>query len=340
MLSRCSLLRRAAIQPTILYHHCKTNMDTLSTEGRNLKVMSFNLRTDTFIDSIFHHSWIVRREKAIGVILTNMPDIICTQEGLITQLHYIHDKIGNYYSWFGEPRASSFSPNEYCAIFYRKDKFELLEGSTFWLSDTPSITGSVFTEKTGFISSMYTATTIPRIATWGKFRYLSSKQEVSGADKVNDDVVCVVSTHWSLSSHLRMKTSDVFTNQLEKILGPYFGKSDNSENSSIPVIVGGDFNEQRYSKVWQKMNQIGWEDAWLKAPHKTGHESPTFHGFMGKIDGYQKGSAHIDWILFNGGLKCLNAHVLNNLATTNIDQNEKVTHASDHYPIIAEFIHT
>ncbi|MEL6721555.1 MAG: endonuclease/exonuclease/phosphatase family protein, partial [Bacteroidota bacterium] len=77
------------------------------------------------------------------------------------------DALPNY-AWVGVCRTDgSQNPepdNEFSAILYRKDRFEVLEQSTFWLSDTP--------EK---VSVGWDAA-LPRIVTWAKFRDLQTQK--------------------------------------------------------------------------------------------------------------------------------------------------------------------
>lgn len=60
------------------------------------------------------------------------------------------------YDQFGISRkGSQDTSDEHCTIFYDKGKVELLEGGTFWLSESPSVPGS-----TSWGSE------VPCIATW------------------------------------------------------------------------------------------------------------------------------------------------------------------------------
>jgi len=100
-------------------------------EAFSLKVMTFNLRTDTSVDMVFRHPWGQRKGAVVQTILSHQPDVICTQEGLSSQLEDIHKQTEHLYGRFGAPRGSLFFGNEHCAVFYRKDKFTLIEQGTF-----------------------------------------------------------------------------------------------------------------------------------------------------------------------------------------------------------------
>jgi len=292
----------------------------------SLKVMTFNLRTDTSIDLVFKHSWGQRRDSVVHSILSHLPDVICTQEGLISQLEDIDKQTHHLYSWFGSPRGSVFFGNEHCAVFYRKDKFTLVENGTFWLSETPSKPGSVFETSGGFFSPLSTLTTIPRIVTWGKLKMATSDGGDEGAG-FDGPEFCVASTHWGLTQSLHFKSLEVISSELPKKVGPH-----------VPIILGGDFNTNRYSEVWKKAMARGgrWKDAWTEAAKKIGENSPTFHGYFGRTDGFEDGNGHIDMIWYSHS-SILNTKSVKVVHTEGEDKNGNITHPSDHYPVIAEF---
>src|SRR3546814_6755240 len=57
------------------------------------------------------------------------------------------------------------SSDLYSAIFYKKDRFRLLDHDTFWLSETPEVPSK------GWDAALN------RICTWGKFRDKESRKE-------------------------------------------------------------------------------------------------------------------------------------------------------------------
>ena len=66
------------------------------------------------------------------------PAIVGVQEALIDQIGYL-DSVLTDYSWIGKDRDSSDESNEYAAVFYRNNDFELLDFDTFRLNETPGI---------------------------------------------------------------------------------------------------------------------------------------------------------------------------------------------------------
>lgn len=88
------------------------------------------------------------------------PDIIGVQELTKDMMIYMSD-IKKTYDIFGESRHSHVS-DEYSSILYHKEKFDLLNAKTLWLSPTPEKIGSKF------LTSQF-----PRIVT---FVHLKDKQ--------------------------------------------------------------------------------------------------------------------------------------------------------------------
>jgi hypothetical protein len=92
-----------------------------------------NLRYDNVHDGI--NGWANRKEQVKKLIQFHDFDIFGTQEGLINQVKGIAEL--PQYNWIGKGRDDGKEAGEHCAIFYKKDRFKLLENGDFWLSETP-----------------------------------------------------------------------------------------------------------------------------------------------------------------------------------------------------------
>ena len=64
------------------------------------------------------------------------PDIFGTQEVLVGQLHDLLKGLDGY-GYVGVGRDDGKEDGEYSAIFYKKDRLELLQKGNFWLNETP-----------------------------------------------------------------------------------------------------------------------------------------------------------------------------------------------------------
>ncbi|KAL9230643.1 hypothetical protein vseg_005968 [Gypsophila vaccaria] len=107
----------------------------------SLTVLTFNLHDDQPADS--PNSWEKRKDLCISVITSYSPTILCTQQGLTLQMDYLQQGLPGYGRFGISRKGAEDTSDEHCAIFFDKDKVELVEGGTFWLSESPSVPGSV-----------------------------------------------------------------------------------------------------------------------------------------------------------------------------------------------------
>lgn len=125
---------------------------------------SYNIRYYTKNDSLQGDMWQPRSKVIADLIRFHQFDIFGTQEGLKFQLEDLKKHLGTY-EYIGAGRDDGKNAGEHTAIFYRPDKFDLLDNGHFWLSETPDKPGL------GWDAVCY------RICTWGKFRHRASGKE-------------------------------------------------------------------------------------------------------------------------------------------------------------------
>ncbi|MBQ8178434.1 MAG: endonuclease/exonuclease/phosphatase family protein [Clostridia bacterium] len=103
----------------------------------SIKVMSFNVRTLS-LDLNRHPNDDVplRAPLIIKQIGEENPDLIGCQEWTAAHEYNIVKELGETYGYIVVSRDGSVI-GEMGAIFYKKERFELIETSNFWLSDTP-----------------------------------------------------------------------------------------------------------------------------------------------------------------------------------------------------------
>lgn len=149
-----------------LFVGCSKNIQTIQTKKsvRNirkavfstngeLKVMTFNIRVDTFLD-IGKRSWDKRKDIAFDLIAEKAPDIFGIQEAEYSQAMEICKNVSGY-ACYTAGRNDGKKRGEACSIFYRKDRFKLLDSGTFWFSKNPQKPGS-----------KYASAFNPRICSW------------------------------------------------------------------------------------------------------------------------------------------------------------------------------
>lgn len=104
-----------------------------------VNVMSFNMRYDNPDDG--ENNWQYRRERIARVITANDVDLFGAQELLAGQLNDLKELLPGY-AEVGVGREDGAGAGEFNPVFYRADRFELLDWGTFWLSETPETAGS------------------------------------------------------------------------------------------------------------------------------------------------------------------------------------------------------
>lgn len=128
----------------------------VSASAQEMLVGSYNIRYKNWNDSVQGELWEKRCQVICDQVNFMSPDIIGTQEVLWTQLQDMQKALDGY-DYIGIGRDDGEHAGEHEAIFYKKDKVQLLDHGDFWLSETP--------DKPGL---GWDAVCI-RICTWGKF---------------------------------------------------------------------------------------------------------------------------------------------------------------------------
>jgi endonuclease/exonuclease/phosphatase family metal-dependent hydrolase len=193
---------------TLLKYHPEAPAEPTSDAITDLKVMSFNIRYGTANENNPLDNWANRREPLAKYLDGMELDIIGLQEALLFQIDYIKAnlKSANYaYTGFG--REDAVHGGEHAAIFFNSDKFNFIDGDTFWLSDTPD-----YPSRTWGNGNF-------RVCTWARFEV-----KETGAQ------FCIFNTHYDFSDEFHIKASNLINARIVKHTG------------GLPVLLMGDFN--------------------------------------------------------------------------------------------------
>ncbi len=102
-------------------------------EENAMRIMSFNIRCT----NVGTDSW----EDRIGIVSQTMleseADSIGVQEATPEWMATLKETVGEKYAYVGVGRDDGDNEGEYSAVFYLKDKYEVVDSDTFWLSETP-----------------------------------------------------------------------------------------------------------------------------------------------------------------------------------------------------------
>jgi len=266
-------------------------------EDDHIKVMSFNIRYGSADDG--PNSWPQRSKILFQVLEQQGPDIVGVQEALKFQLDEILDQFP-YFLISGRARDDGKEKGEYSSILFRRDRFQLLEEETFWLSDTPDVPGS---------------------KSWGNsITRICSRVKLKDLTSGNDFMV--------LNLHLDHRSQNSREKSVEFVLKRHRG-----EIGQIPMIVMGDFNAGEDNPAIQKIYQCRSDSKGSPGSSKcfvdsfrvlypTAEQTGTFNGWKGTKDGPK-----IDYVFVSEHFKVRNAGI--------VDYNEDSRYPSDHFPVTA-----
>jgi len=207
--------------------------------------------------------WDARKEKVASLINYYEPDFIGAQEVMHHQLYFLLQNLKEY-AHIGVGRDDGKEAGEYSCIFYKKDKFEVLQQSTFWLSPTPNV-----------VSKGWDAA-IVRVCTYGLFKEKKSKNRF-----------WVFNTHLDHMGKLaRLESVKLIVQKIEQ-LNP----------NNLPVILTGDFNSLAEDEPIKYLN-TKLIDNRTAAPIVFGPPD-TWNGFKF----HEKLNGQIDYIFVNANKK-------------------------------------
>ncbi len=136
--------------------------NSFSQANTPITVASYNLRYNTPNDGV--NAWPNRKEMVKGLIQYHEFDVFGTQEVLRGQLEDLAEL--KEFAFLGKGRDDGKQAGEHSAIFYKKDRFKVLDSGDFWLSETPEVPGKG-----------WDATCCNRICSWAKFQDLKTKKQ-------------------------------------------------------------------------------------------------------------------------------------------------------------------
>ncbi len=217
--------------------------------GQAITVGTYNIRYDNPADT--GNLWKDRAPVVISLIRFHEFDVLGTQEGLKNQLDDISAALPEY-GRYGVGRNDGIADGEHSAIFYRKERFELLDKGDFWLSETP-----------GKPSLGWDATCCKRLCSWVKLR-----------DKLAGKDLSCFNVHYDHQGKVaREESSKLLLQKIREIAGDGM------------VILTGDFNGSQSSSWYQRIATSGvLRDTYSQTTNPY-NNNPSFNGFGKQISG-------------------------------------------------------
>ncbi len=202
-----------------------------------VRIMSYNVRLGEFD----------REEIVPQVIADYLPDSVGLQEcegtWFLTMKAYLPD-----YEIIGVGRLTGLPLlGESTAIMYRKDKYELVDWGTFWLSETPDKVSKGWDAQHN------------RTCTWA---ILESRETGEQYAHVN--------------THLDHIGAEARTNGLNLVL-------EKAASFDMPVVLTGDFNFPKGSDLYKQLTSAEFTDT--SAIAETADSGCTHHAYKGTVEG-------------------------------------------------------
>jgi endonuclease/exonuclease/phosphatase family metal-dependent hydrolase len=280
-----------------------------------VRVASYNIRYDNKGDSLNGNGWKQRCPVIVSMILFYDFDLIGTQECKNNQIEDLTRSLPGYAS-IGVGREDGKTEGEFSAIFYKKDRFEVVEQGNFWLSETP-----------GLPSKGWDAA-LNRICTWGKFK-----------DKSSGKRFCFFNLHMDhIGVEARKNSARLVLDKIKEMKDKY------------PVILSGDFNVDQNNESYILLDSSGiLKDSYHLAQIRYA-ENGTFNSFRPDM----KTDSRIDHIFVSKQFSVLRYAILPNVYWSEKPANDEIPKAndapqeisfrkyevrlpSDHFPVVVDF---
>ena len=113
-------------------------LSSCSKAEPDLKIISFNIRYNSWNNIDDANGWPFRKEAVVNMILQEHPDAIGLQEALVDQLLYLDSSLPTYRR-VGVGRDDGKEGGEFMAIYYDTTRLEYVGYNTYWLSETPEV---------------------------------------------------------------------------------------------------------------------------------------------------------------------------------------------------------
>lgn len=236
---------------------------TALSHAQQLTVGTYNVRYDNSGDT--GNLWVDRAPIITALLRFHDFDVFGTQEALKNQLDDISKALPQY-ERYGLGRDDGKEKGEHAAIFFRKDRFKLLDKGNFWLSETPDKP-----------SLGWDATCCNRIASWVYLQDINTKKKFYFFNAHYD--------HQGVQA--RNESSKLILRKIKEIAG------------KEPAILTGDFNGGHASDWYLAIANSGLLKDTYKAVAHPYASNGSFNGFKQQSDNNEI----IDHIFVTNGFK-------------------------------------
>lgn len=213
-------------------------VEVSSEDADSITVMSTNVRFYNPLDFL-KKSWFYRASLIVDDVNRVKPDIIGFQEATFIHYNYLTEAMPDYSSEMAY--RDNFVLSEGCPIFYRTDKFELIDSGSFWLSETPEVMSK------DWGSEHY------RICVYVVLKEIATGKEFA-----------------VFNTHLDHTSDEARINGIKVVLDKI------AEFGDIPAILMGDMNAKEDTETMKSAYE-SFDDAMKAAP--VTEDTPTYHNW-------------------------------------------------------------
>lgn len=201
-----------------------------------VRIMSFNVLSERFGEN----AMINRRGIVTQTIAEYYPDSFGVQEATVAWMQCFKNRLPEY-DYVG--RATDLIPllGGYSAVFYLKDKYEVVDSGTFWLSQTPDKPSK------GWDAGS------ERVCTWAVLKNKTTGEQYA-----------------HINTHLDNKGALARQNSVPMILAKV-------AEFDMPVVCTGDFNFRENSELYKMLTAGELHDSKFLAPDTM--SNTTYNGF-------------------------------------------------------------
>ena len=253
---------------SIFLGHTSLLGQTLSDKV-SFRAATYNIRYRAASDETTGNGWDQRKQALAQVILEHGFEIFGTQEGDTVQMAQLKTLLPGY-DYIAQPYGGKGDLHT-CSILYKKDRFELVQHSVFWLSETPDV------------PSIGWDATDRRICQWAKIR-----------DKNTGRLFYFFNAHFYWRYHRAKQASGpVLVSKIKDIAG------------DAHVLCVGDFNSTAETSQIKAI-KVSLQDAFEASENGTkGFEDTNLGG--GNFEGTPEG--RIDYIFVSKDIQVKNYEV-------------------------------
>lgn len=179
--------------------------------SKGVKAVSFNIRLSPNDSFDGGNNWNYRQDAVIKFILTEQPDVFGVQEAIYHQAKYMEENLPGY-TKYGVDRDGGLEKGEAesNAVFFKTEKYKLLDKGTFWLSQTPD------EPSRGWDAACH------RVVTWVRLK----EKGLFGKE------FYFFNTHFDhIGQVARRESAKLLVSKVEEMV-----------QEDVPVVITGDFN--------------------------------------------------------------------------------------------------